>query len=298
MNRVTPVIEVGLTVICVLIFAQLVSGREDRCGEARLLYRQGTKLLDYESRKKVFLQAVALCPSYAEAHVNLADSFEDLEDYEAAEQHYREALRLRPNLLAPHIGLAEVYLKTGHFGLAEESFRKGLRLRPDNRLLREGLRIVLQRLTRERSVYRADQIRECFSRDDGFRLMCMCPVSRYRFLRRWFCIPPVFFAGGSSWLTRKAERRLDEIGSALASEPLNGRTWLVIGHADARGPAPYNLRLSKKRAERVKAYLVEKFGIPPRSLRLTFFGHKRPRATNTTTDGRSQNRRVEIVEAK
>jgi outer membrane protein OmpA-like peptidoglycan-associated protein len=298
MNRVIPLIEISVTVICVLIFAQLTAGREDRCEEARLLYRRGTELLDYEARKNVFLQAVALCPSYAEAHVNLADSLENLEDYEAAEQHYREGLRLRPDLLAPHIGLAEVYLKTGRFGLAEEAFRKGLLVRPDNRILREGLGIVLQHLKRERSVYLAEQIRACFSRDDGFRVMCMCPVSRYRFLRRWFCIPPVFFAGGSSWLTRKAERRLDEIGSALASEALRGRKWLLVGHADARGPAPYNLRLSKKRAERVKAYLVEKFGISPRSLRLIFFGHKRPRATNTTADGRSQNRRVEIVEAK
>jgi len=64
------------------------------------------------------------------------------------------------------------------------------------------------------------------------------------------------------------------------------------GHADWTGPEAYNLGLSERRAESVKAYLVDKFGIAASRLTTRGYGESRPIASNETKEGRMQNRRV------
>ena len=68
----------------------------------------------------------------------------------------------------------------------------------------------------------------------------------------------------------------------------------VDGHTDSRGSAAYNLKLSDKRANAVKDYLVSK-GIAASQLSAHGFGQTKPVASNDTVDGRTQNRRVEFV---
>ena len=70
------------------------------------------------------------------------------------------------------------------------------------------------------------------------------------------------------------------------------------GHTDSIGPDDYNMKLSKRRAESVKKYLVEKFGITASKIGTLGYGESAPVATNDTEDGRQKNRRVvAIVEA-
>ena len=64
------------------------------------------------------------------------------------------------------------------------------------------------------------------------------------------------------------------------------------GHADWIGTEAYNLVLSERRAESVKAYLVNKFGIDPARLTTRGYGEAQPVASNETKQGRAQNRRV------
>jgi outer membrane protein OmpA-like peptidoglycan-associated protein len=71
--------------------------------------------------------------------------------------------------------------------------------------------------------------------------------------------------------------------------------WLIIGHADVVGMAERNKRLSEHRSKAVKDYLVSRFQMKPESLTVWFLGQNRPRATNDTVEGRTENRRVEIV---
>lgn len=68
----------------------------------------------------------------------------------------------------------------------------------------------------------------------------------------------------------------------------------VIGHTDSTGPADYNLRLSQRRADSVANVLV---GAGVASWRIDAFGRgeDEPVATNLTAEGRTQNRRVEII---
>jgi outer membrane protein OmpA-like peptidoglycan-associated protein len=67
----------------------------------------------------------------------------------------------------------------------------------------------------------------------------------------------------------------------------------VSGHTDSDGADDYNLALSQRRANSVASYLVSQ-GIVSGRLMVTGYGESRPVAPNTTAEGKSQNRRVEI----
>jgi len=67
----------------------------------------------------------------------------------------------------------------------------------------------------------------------------------------------------------------------------------VDGHTDAIGSDEYNQRLSERRAQAVRDYLVRK-GISPSRLRTRGFGESEPVASNDTEEGRAQNRRTEL----
>jgi OOP family OmpA-OmpF porin len=69
-------------------------------------------------------------------------------------------------------------------------------------------------------------------------------------------------------------------------------TAVLEGHTDAYGTDEYNLNLSKKRAESIKKYLVEKSGIRASRISTKGYGESKPVATNDTKEGRQQNRRV------
>lgn len=78
----------------------------------------------------------------------------------------------------------------------------------------------------------------------------------------------------------------------------------VEGHTDAKGGEDYNQRLSLRRAEAVKAWLVAEGGLEAGRITTRGFGESRPLAPNATPDGRDdpvgrqKNRRVEIVVEK
>ena len=78
----------------------------------------------------------------------------------------------------------------------------------------------------------------------------------------------------------------------------------VEGHTDAKGTDAYNQRLSERRAEAVKTWLVKAGGVRAAAIATKGFGAKRPVASNTKPDGsddpdgRQRNRRVEIIVQK
>jgi outer membrane protein OmpA-like peptidoglycan-associated protein len=68
----------------------------------------------------------------------------------------------------------------------------------------------------------------------------------------------------------------------------------VEGHTDSYGSDDYNQRLSERRAEAVADYLIRE-GVDKNRITTVGFGEKNPVATNKTSAGREQNRRVEIL---
>jgi outer membrane protein OmpA-like peptidoglycan-associated protein len=85
---------------------------------------------------------------------------------------------------------------------------------------------------------------------------------------------------------------LDDVAKALADHPkISVR---IEGHTDSQGSDKFNLALSQRRAESVRAYLIGK-GIEQDRMVAKGFGERAPIADNRTSDGRAQNRRVEFV---
>lgn len=70
---------------------------------------------------------------------------------------------------------------------------------------------------------------------------------------------------------------------------------VIEGHTDNIGTAAYNKKLSQRRADAVKQYLVEKAGIDANRLTAIGYGLTKPIASNATREGRQKNRRVEAV---
>jgi outer membrane protein OmpA-like peptidoglycan-associated protein len=70
-------------------------------------------------------------------------------------------------------------------------------------------------------------------------------------------------------------------------------TIIAEGHTDSIGTDAYNLKLSMRRANSVRQYLID-HGIAADRIRTEGFGESRPVASNATADGRAQNRRVEL----
>ncbi len=87
---------------------------------------------------------------------------------------------------------------------------------------------------------------------------------------------------------------LNNIARILELDPTQGKIHLA-GHADAIGPDDYNILLSHRRIDSVKAYMVNKGNINPNRFFMPVgYGESKPIATNETEEGRAKNRRVEF----
>ena len=73
---------------------------------------------------------------------------------------------------------------------------------------------------------------------------------------------------------------------------------IIEGHTDRVGSAAYNKKLSQRRADAIKKYMVEKGGIDAKRLNAKGFGLEKPVASNATKEGRAKNRRVEAATAE
>ena len=100
-----------------------------------------------------------------------------------------------------------------------------------------------------------------------------------------------FFDFDKATLKPAGKAKLDDLVGKVKG--INLEVIIAVGHTDGVGADVYNQKLSVKRAESVKAYLVSK-GIEKNRIYTEGKGEKQPVADNKTTEGRNKNRRVEI----
>jgi outer membrane protein OmpA-like peptidoglycan-associated protein len=109
-------------------------------------------------------------------------------------------------------------------------------------------------------------------------------------------LEPVYFAFDNFELSEKGRQQLDKVVQLMKDYPVV--RIKLVGHADAKGPADYNLKLSEKRAATALQYIVNK-GIETGKLEIRAMGEKNFVAVNSNADGtdnpegRQLNRRVE-----
>ncbi|MCT2561037.1 OmpA family protein [Chryseobacterium herbae] len=102
----------------------------------------------------------------------------------------------------------------------------------------------------------------------------------------------VNFAFDSSNLTSVAQTNLNKLAQVLSDNPDTNIN--IYGHTDSKGADAYNLSLSQRRADAVKAYLSGK-GIASSRMMTKGEGESMPVASNDTDEGRAKNRRVEFA---
>ena len=101
------------------------------------------------------------------------------------------------------------------------------------------------------------------------------------------------FKTGSSQLGDESFGSLAELSAYLKTNP--DKTVALVGHTDSEGSLAGNISLSRKRARSVMARLISTYGVPSSQLEAEGIGYLMPRASNLTAEGRTQNRRVEVI---
>ncbi|MDT0618722.1 OmpA family protein [Salinisphaera sp. P385] len=103
----------------------------------------------------------------------------------------------------------------------------------------------------------------------------------------------IYFDTDSARLRDASDPTLTEIGKLMRQRP--DLRLLVVGHTDTRGELEYNIDLSRRRAEAVVEALVGDQDVTRGRLKPWGVGFTSPAASNSDADGRSRNRRVELV---
>jgi len=101
------------------------------------------------------------------------------------------------------------------------------------------------------------------------------------------------FDYNSADISKNSVTAVQELGKALSDASLKGSTFVVAGHTDAVGGEAYNQDLSERRADTIKKYLTEKYGIAGSDLVTVGYGKTRPKDANAPMD--PVNRRVQVV---
>jgi outer membrane protein OmpA-like peptidoglycan-associated protein len=101
------------------------------------------------------------------------------------------------------------------------------------------------------------------------------------------------FDYNSADIAKGSVQAVQELGKALSDASLKGSTFVVAGHTDAIGGEAYNQDLSERRADTIKKYLAEKYGIAGADLVTVGYGKTRPKDPNAPMD--PTNRRVQVV---
>jgi outer membrane protein OmpA-like peptidoglycan-associated protein len=102
----------------------------------------------------------------------------------------------------------------------------------------------------------------------------------------------VLFRSGSFELLPGARERLAKVSGIVLAYP--SLHVAIEGHTDSIGSDDYNQQLSERRAQAVRDYFVQQ-GINSSAVEAHGYGKTEPIASNDTTEGRQQNRRVELI---
>jgi outer membrane protein OmpA-like peptidoglycan-associated protein len=214
---------------------------------------------------------------------------------------------LCPRCVDALFALGDSYFKEGQTGMAIETYKKGLAVE-DNR----DTRLILTRAEEFLEQYQpgekidAEQVRKVLR---GERTMSAVPGRIMAPLRGFTTrkadrvvsiqANQVPFDEWKFDIRKDFEPLLRTIGEALQEEFSRDATLalLIEGHTDRRGPLDRNEKLSRDRADAIKAYLVQHFGVSPERIVTKGYGPTKPFSPTDDAEGWRLNRRVEFKKA-
>lgn len=140
-------------------------------------------------------------------------------------------------------------------------------------------RPVEQKITVKRKpCYTLEEILDLIARNESVEGLTICAIDL------------INFEYDKSTLTRDSRQYIDKIVSLMKQ---TGISMEVKGHTDDRGADDYNMELSKKRAQAVYNYMIQR-GVSRSKLTYSYYGKTQPIESNETDEGRRMNRRVEF----
>jgi outer membrane protein OmpA-like peptidoglycan-associated protein len=310
MKRTIPLLGECLVVGMAVCLLAIGAASAEDCTKARDVYAAGAKLMNFEDRARAFQEAVDLCPSFAEAHCNLADAFENLaalaetdvlkfnQLLDKAMAGYKEALKHNAKLFSAQLGLGDTCRVVGLYDESERAYKRALELKPGHLKAVSGIEKIRIVKSQDHGGFKnAEEIVSHFkttSADAGTGNLM--GFANHTVVKDRLRFDNILFDEWSADLKRgEAVRQLGEIGRALSSKDLSGCDFVVEGHTDNRGDYDRNMKLSGDRAESVKAYLIAQYRIDPSRISTQGFGYARPKFSNDTDENRLKNRRVELL---
>lgn len=126
---------------------------------------------------------------------------------------------------------------------------------------------------------------------DVYQDIILSSVSELKSSDEHITVKNIFFDYNKYELKAESFPELDRLAGFIKANKI--KAVKIIGHTDSIGTDEFNIELSKKRANAVKAYLIGK-GIPESSININGLGSSKPIDTNANENGRAKNRRVEI----
>lgn len=304
MKKYFPVVFIFLA-----IFPLTMRWAEAGCEEAKQLFVQSLNEKDPDRRIQLLKKAISDCPDFSEAYNNLGLAFEEKNLLNEALNAYRKASEIKPDFPHPLAGMGDVYRKQEKYGEAIKMYRRFLDLAASKEVQQKYpdvtgyISIIEGNLKSCEAKLNPQEKQKIESEDveDSDQIVTAKAITealtkKTRGISAGSSIPiKIHFATNSAVISPKSYKQLEEIARALNEPALVSSKILIEGHTDNVGSDAYNLELSSKRAESVKRYLVEKFGIEANRLETRGVGSSRPVASNDTSWGRAQNRRVELV---
>lgn len=273
---------------------------------------------------RCYVRALEADPDHASAHFNLAfvldaqasanwrdreTAWSDLDKFYAALDHYTAAARLDPQREASYANTIRV---------TSLLFETPTHRPPDLHLLRANLSACIEALKKTEDEKARSHLKvlrilvlnmeeKIGQLKDRLPSEILVPAPEIvKCLNRSFTrgqspykgprVPLIIqFDFNSATIRPESAQQLREMAQALKSTRLTGNKILIEGHADSRGSADYNQRLSRRRAESVKRYLIDNFALPRGRFKILGYGETRPLVPNDTKEHRAMNRRVEFV---
>jgi len=259
------------------------------CDKGRRLYEDAMSQRDAFRRIILLKQSLAECEDF-NAYYELARVCKKegrLEEAKKALLDARNVARGNKAFAKLLFQLGVVYGKMGKAHEAYTCFQESYENDPRPEVRRNIKAIEIHRM--KQGIMKAEEIKKSLvSREN---------VSK-GFTRGFEAEPSVNlhinFEFDKSRLNASGREQSDELGRALADPIFTDNSFTLIGHTDTRGSNAYNLRLSERRANAVREYLINRYTLSSRRIRTEGRGERELLYPEDTEDDCALNRRVEV----
>jgi len=248
--------------------------------EARALFEQAQAESDPARRVPLLESSIAAHETF-EARLALGDALLSGGETLPARAQFKRAIAIAADDKAraqATFMVAESFLKEGDDASALPMLEQAAALHPYP-VVYERLKAI-ERQGLDRPVP-ADQITRALT-NEATRAFGVKPTVNLR----------IGFALNEATLDEGGRRQAEELGKAL--EAMGPRKLELVGHTDKQGDADYNRQLSLRRAEAVKAFLVERFGLDASAIATRGMGESQLLYPGNEPEDHALNRRVEV----